>query len=513
MTDTGQETRRRRRRGAETVEKPQRSTDYRVLKNPFTPHEALPPERIAGMHETALRVLEELGMRVLLPDARRRYREAGAIVDEDTMMVRIGRDIVTEALATAPSAFRLRAPSPRRDLPMETGTLTFKAGAGSPNCADLVEGRRPGRLKDFENFIRLSQSFDVIHALAPCVEAQDVPIQSRHYAMTRAQLALSDKTPFVYARGTAQVLDGFEMIRLAKGLSEEEFRAEPHCTTVINTNSPRVIDIPMAQGIIDFAEAGQMATITPFCLAGAMAPITVTGALVLQHAEALAGIVLAQITRPGAPVVYGSFSSGVDMRSGSPSFGTPEHVQSAMIAGQLARYIDLPWRAGGGSAAPCADAQAANETQMALWGSVMGGCTLLIHAAGWMEGGLVTSFEKFITDLEPLQTIAELCTPPASDDAALGFDAIAEVQPGGHFFSAAHTMERYRTAFYEPLVADWSNHGQWMASGGLTATERATSVWQQVLADFTPPPPLPGMDAVDAFIERREKEGGAQVVD
>src|SRR5206468_7224430 len=209
---------------------------------------------------------------------------------------------------------------------------------------DIDRGRRPGTLADLEDLIRLAQSFDVIHLQGPHVEPQDIEQRFRHYAINRAQLILSDKVPFLYARGSAQVADGFEMIRLARGLSEAEFCTGVHCYTVINTNSPRQLDIPMAQGIIDFAKAGQVSIITPFCLAGAMAPITVAGALTLQHAEALAGLTLAQIVRPGAPVVYGSFSSNVDMKSGAPAFGTPEHVKATLGAGQLARFIGLPWR-------------------------------------------------------------------------------------------------------------------------------------------------------------------------
>jgi Trimethylamine:corrinoid methyltransferase len=304
-------------------------------------------------------------------------------------------------------------------------------GAGAPNVTDIDRGRRAGRLADFEDLVRLAQSFDVIHMQCPHVEAQDVEQPFRHYAVNRAQLTLSDKLPFLYARGTAQVTDGFEMVRLARGLSEDEFRAGVHCYTVINTNSPRQLDIAMAQGIIDFARWGQVSIITPFCLAGAMAPITVAGALTLQHAEALAGITLAQLTRPGAPVVYGSFSSNVDMKSGRLAFGTPEHVKATLGAGQLARHIGLPWRAGGGSAANISDAQAANETQFGLWGAVLAGTTVLIHSAGWLEGGLTDSFEKFICDVEALQTIAELCVPTPGDAGAIGFDAIAEVEPGG----------------------------------------------------------------------------------
>jgi trimethylamine--corrinoid protein Co-methyltransferase len=331
--------------------------------------------------------------------------------------------------------------------------------------------------------------------------------------MMRSQLTLSDKIPFVYARGTPQVTDSFEMVRLARGLSEEAFRSGAHCYTVINTNSPRQLDIPMAQGIIDFAAAGQILIITPFCLAGAMAPITVAGALTLQHAEALAGIVLAQITRPGAPVVYGSFSSNVDMKSGAPAFGTPEHFKATLGSGQLARFLDLPWRAGGGSAANAPDAQAAHENQMSLWGSVLGGATVLIHAAGWMEGGLCFSFEKLITDLEALQTIAELCVATPADPDEIGFDAIAEVNPGGHFFATKQTMARYRTAFYEPLVADLSNFGNWTEAGSKTATERAQGIWRKLLAEFQPPAAGEAAGALLAeFIARRTSEGGAAPV-
>ena len=353
----------------------------------------------------------------------------------------------------------------------------------------------------------------MLHALGPCVEPQDVDNRFRHYAMMRAQLTLSDKLPFVYARGTPQTEDSFEMIRMARGLDRDEFAAEVRCYTVINTNSPRQLDIPMAQGILDFARAGQVSVITPFCLAGAMAPVTVAGALTLQHAEALAGIALAQIAKPGAPVVYGSFSSNVDMKSGAPAFGTPEHVKATLGAGQLARLLGLPWRSGGGSAANIADAQAAHETQFGLWGSTLAGATMCIHSAGWIEGGLGFSYEKMITDIEALQTIAELCLPTPEDDEALGFEAIAEVQPGGHFFAATHTLSRYRTAFYEPLVADWSNFGAWTKAGSRTATERATALWRERLAGFVAPErAASAAPALDAFVALRTGQGGAAPV-
>jgi trimethylamine--corrinoid protein Co-methyltransferase len=316
--------------------------------------------------------------------------------------------------------------------------------------------------------------------------------------------------PFVLARGTAQVEDCFAMIRLARGQSEEEFRNGVHTYTVINSNSPRVLDRSMAHGIIDFARHGQLVIMTPFCLAGAMAPITIGGALTLQHAEALGGIALAQLARAGAPLLYGSFLSNVDMKSGSPAFGTPTHLQATLGAGQLARLIGLPWRAGGGTAGNVVDAQAALETQFSLWATMLAGATVCLHAAGWMEGGLTHSYEKCVTDVEMLQMLAEICVPPEADEDALGYAAIASVPPGSHFFAAAHTMARYRTAFYEPLIGDWSNFGTWTERGSLTSTDRAHAKWKQVLAEFTAPPAA-GLcaDALDELIARRAAEGGA----
>ena len=251
---------------------------------------------------------------------------------------------------------------------------------------------------------------------------------------------------------------------------------------------------------------------TPFCLAGAMAPITIAGALSLQHAEALAAITLFQIVRPGAPILYGSFASNVDMRSGSPAFGTPEHVKTSFGAGQLARRIGLPWRSSAGTASNTPDVQADYETQMSVWGAVMAGCNLLLHGAGWLEGGLTASFEKLITDLELLQSFAEMFRPASCDEQDLAFEAMRDVGPGGHFFATQHTMERYQTAFYEPLVSDWSNFGRWTETGAKTATERANRIWKQKLADFQAPElDIARRDEMDDFIARRTREGGAPV--
>lgn len=487
-----------------------RQVDYRNLKNPFTPQTVMSEDRVEALHQTSLRVLEDLGMKVLLPEAREIFRKAGAKVDEDTLMVHIGRDIIEDAIRSAPKSYMMRAGSRKRDLTMEHGRLMFLAGSAAPHATDRIKGRRPGRLSDYRDVTRIAQRFDVIHMLTPGIEPQDSPTHLRHYDMTRAQLTLSDKVPFTYSRGTPQVMDCFEMIRDFRGLSDAEFKAEPWCYTIINTNSPRQLDIPMAQGLIDHAKYGQMSIITPFCLMGAMAPITATGALMLSHAEALAALVLTQLVRPGAPVLYGSFISNVDMKSGAPAFGTPDQNKASLAAGQMARHIGIPWRNGAGSAANTSDVQAAHETQMSVWGAVLAGSTVIVHSAGWLEGGLTVSYEKMITDIEMLQGIAEMCTPLKADDDEMGFSALKEVQPGGHFFAAQHTMARYKTEFYEPFSSDWSNFGTWAERGSVDATERATGIWQKILDEKrAPAPDMNRVSALDEFIAKRTSEGGA----
>ncbi len=510
MTEDAGTTNRRERRRARAPSS-ERRTDYRRLRHTLLPQPIFSEDEVEGIHRTALRVLEELGVKVLLKEARAIFASAGALVDEETLMVRIGGDIVRSALATAPKRFEAKAGDPSRNVLFELGSAAFIAGCGAPNVTDLDRGRRAASLADFESLTKIVQSFDILHIQGPYVEAQDVDVKFRHYAVGRVQLTQSDKFPFIFSRGTRQVEQSFEMIKLARGLDDAAFMAAPHCYTVINTNSPRQLDIPMARGIIDFARYNQPSIITPFCLAGAMAPITVAGALTLQHAEALAGITLAQLTRSGSPVVYGSFSSNVDMKSGAPAFGTPEHVKATLGAGQLARLVGLPWRSGGGSASNIADAQAAHESQFALWGSTLAGATVCIHAAGWMEGGLSVSFEKVITDIESLQTVAEILQPTSGSDAEIGFDAIADVHPGGHYFSTQHTMDRYRTAFYQPIVADLSNFGTWTENGSKDATQRANGIWKQTLEEYVSIDRADEIGAaLDEFIAKGTAAGGAE---
>jgi trimethylamine--corrinoid protein Co-methyltransferase len=490
-----------------------RTRSYRHLRNPFEPLKVFSDDQVAAMHDAALVMLETQGMKVLSPDACAIYAQGGCEVDPATQIVRIGRELVAKSLATTPREITLHSVDPARHMPLSDRHVVFAPTSGPPNIMSTAGGRGAGTLRDFCNLMKLCQSFEVIHVLGGATEPQDVPVHVRHLEVTRAQLMLTDKIPFIFSRGHGQVADNFELIRLAHGISHEEFVARPYTYTIINTNSPLQLDVPMADGIIDFARAGQVLIITPFTLAGAMAPVTIAGALTLAHAEALAGLVLAQLVRPGAPIVYGSFTSNVDMKSGSPAFGTPEYVKAAFGAGQMARFLGLPWRSSNATAANVPDAQSVYESQMSLWGALFGGCNFILHAAGWLESGLTTSYEKFILDIEMLQMFAEVFQPVGAEPADIALDAVAEVGAGGHFFGCAHTMERYRTAFYAPLVSDWRNYGSWAEDGARTATERASGIYQSTLEHYVAPARDPAVvAALDAFVARRISEGGAPPV-
>ena len=513
MTEVPRERRGRRARSADAPAPPppeKRSLRYRSLENPFPPLEILSSDQVAHLHASALTVLEQDGIRVLLPEAREVFRTAGAEVDEETMLARFAPELVEQSVALAPASFELIGRSPERTVTLGGRHLATVPVSSPPAVSDLDGGKRSGNLADFRDLVRLTQHFDVMHVTGPCVEPQDVPVQFRHLQSNLAYLTLTDKAPYLYARGRGQVRDSFEMFRIGYGLDEEAFQSTPCCYTVINSNSPRQLDIPMCMGMIDFAAAGQVTVVTPFTLAGAMAPVTLAGALTLQHAEALAGITLTQAVRPGAPVVYGAFTSNVDMKSGAPAFGTPEYFKAALASGQLARHVGLPYRSSAPNASNAVDAQAMYETMMSLFGAVLGGCNLLLHCAGWLEGGLTASKEKFILDIEVLQMLAESFQPIVVDADEIGLDAIAETSPGGHFFGGAHTLARYRTAFYEPLVSDWANFGQWTEEGSRDATQRANEIWKQILAEFEPPPIDDAIAAeLDEFVARRTAEGGA----
>ena len=472
------------------------------------PSRILSEDQLETIHRQSLRVLQEIGLEVLYPEARDILAMAGASVSGER--VRLGADIVEEALQTPPSEFTFHARNPAHDIRIGGKWIVFAPVGGPPNCSDLDNGRRPGTLVDNGNFVKLAQFFNCIHtAGGGSVDAIDVHASIRHLQVMRNKAHFSDKVPFVSSTGRARLFDSLEIVRLSRGISHEQFLQEPSAYTVINTNSPFKLDTPMAMGIIEMARHNQICVVTPFTLAGAMSPVTLAGALVEQNAEALFGLTLSQMTKPGAPFVYGAFTSNVDMKSGAPAFGTPEYMKATIAAGQLARRYKLPYRTSSTNAANSVDAQAAYETVFSLWAAIMGGGNVIQHAAGWMEGGLVASYEKFVLDADLLQMVSEYLKPMVVDDDSMALEAMLEVGPGGHFFGAKHTLQRYATAFYQPLISDWRNFQQWQASGSPQAAGKANALWKQALAEYREPHLDPAIsEAIDAFVTRRIAEGG-----
>ena len=422
--------------------------------------------------------------------------------------MRLPRGLVSEAVANAPATFTLGARNPEHDLVFGADHVNFGAVASTPNCADLDRGRRPGNLADFRDLLKLSQALNIVHLIGGYpVEPLDVAPETRHLDAYHAMITLTDKVWHPYALGRQRIADGIDMLAIATGRSRGELKENPGLFTVVNTNSPMRVDGPMLQGLNEMALAGQAVAVTPFTLSGAMSPVTLAGSLAQQNAEALAVIAYAQIVAPGTPCLYGGFTSNVDMKSGAPAFGTPEYSRAALAGGQLARRYRLPYRSSNANSSNALDAQAAYESMMSLWGAVMGGANLIMHGAGWMEGGLTASFEKMVIDAELLQMMAEFMRPIEVDEQTLALEAIAEAGPGGHFFGTAHTLERYETAFYAPMVSDWRNFETWQETGAKTATERANDVWKRLLADYQAPPIDAAVDEeLKAFMERRRRE-------
>ena len=339
--------------------------------------------------------------------------------------------MVTETIKTAPSTFALHAWNPAHDLQLGGDWVAFGTVGSPPNVSDLDRGRRIGNRVDYQNLLRLGQALNTVHFLAGYpVEPVDIHHGVRHLHATFDALTLMDKAIHCYSLGRQRNIDVLEMVRIARGIEDATLDSEPSVFTVVNSSSPLRLDAPMLQGIMAFAERNQVVCITPFTLAGAMAPVTLAGALAEQNAEALAGMVLTQVVRPGAPVIYGGFTSNVDMQSGAPAFGTPEYMRTAMIGGQLARRYGVPYRSSNVNAANALDAQAAYESVFSLWGAIMGGVNLLMHGAGWMEGGLHASYEKMVLDAELLGMVEAFLDPVVVDDASLAFDAMVGRRAG-----------------------------------------------------------------------------------
>jgi trimethylamine--corrinoid protein Co-methyltransferase len=479
---------------------------WRLPENPYPPFEIVSADQIEALHRAALRVLAEQGMQIAHEPARALLAEHGASVTGE--MVCFDPAMVEEKVAQAPDRVTLHARNPARNVTIRPGYTAIAAVGGPAFATDLDRGRRNANFEDMQDFSRLIQMLDVIHMEGGgAIEPTDLPAETRHLDMYKAFITLTDKVWSGYGLGAFRADDGIDMAAIALGTDREGLLERPAVLTVINSNSPRLLDGPMSEGLIAYARAGQPFAATPFTLAGAMAPATIAGASVQQHAEAMAMIVLAQCVRPGAPVIYGGFTSNVDMKTGAPAFGTPEYVQAVLIGCQLARRLDVPFRTSNVTSSNAPDAQAAWESMMSLWGAFLGQAGIIKQGAGWIEGGLTASFEKFILDAEMLQMMQAFLAPPKIDEAEIGLDAMAEVGPGGHFFGTSHTLERYENAFYQPLVADWRNFETWQDAGSPTTAQNANRAWKQLLSDYQQPPLDPAVaEELDAFVAKRKRE-------
>ncbi|CUH82456.1 trimethylamine methyltransferase family protein [Tropicibacter naphthalenivorans] len=485
---------------------------WRIPINMDRPTEPMPPEGVARMHDAAMRILEEIGIEFLHPEAARILRKAGCTVDGEN--VRMGRDMVLEHIAKAPSQFTITPRNPDRQITIGGNAILFGNVSSPPNYWDMEIGRKvSGTRAQCQDLLRLTQYFNCIHfAGGYPVEPVDVHASVRHLDVLFDKLTLCDKVAHAYSLGPERVEDVIEMVRIAGGLTHEEFDATPRMYTNINSTSPLKHDWPMLDGWMRLARRGQGLIVSPFTLAGAMAPVTMAGAVAQSLAEALAAVVLAQIIKPGVPCVIGTFTSNVDMKTGAPAFGTPEYMRATQMTGQMARFYGLPMRASGVCAANVPDGQAMWETEHSLWAAIQSGSNVVYHAAGWLEGGLIASPEKFVMDCEVLQQLQRYMEPEIWDtsDDALALDIIAEVGPNGHFFGCQHTQDRYETAFYQPFLSDWKNYEGWEAAGGVWTAERAHARFKAILADFEPPPmDVAIREELSDFVARRKREGGA----
>ena len=502
---TREATKRRERRPAATG--PRQMNFGRVI-NRYPPIAMLSADELESIHVASLRLLSEIGMEVMHDESRGLLKAAGADIDESNQRVRFDPAMIEEKIRTVPSSFTLQARNPARNLSVGDGSMIFAATGGPAFAHDIERGRRPGNYQDMCDYIKVVQSLNVIHQEGGCpCEPTDLPADSRHLDFYLAAIRYTDKNWQCWALGGYRVEDAIEMLSIALGQTREQLRANPATLTIVNSNSPLRLDIPMGEGLCAMARAGQPVAMTPFTLSGAMSPVTIAGALTQQNAEALALIALSQIVAPGAPVLYGGFTSNVDMRTGAPAFGTPEYAKAQLASGQLARRYNIPFRSSNVTASNAVDVQAAYEGGMSLWSTIMGGVHLIEHAAGWLEGGLTASFEKLILDAEMLQLMRSFLDPLQIDESTLAFDAMQEVGPGGHFFGAAHTLARFDRAFYEPMLSDWRNFENWTDAGAKTGTERANGIWKELLRTYEQPPLDPAIDEeLEAYVARRTEE-------
>ena len=516
MTDTNGAPRRARRAGGRSANRRRagpvvKQLPWEIPVNHDAPTEPMTEEQVQAVHDGAMRVLEEIGIEFLNDEARDILGKAGCETSPGSTNVRMDRELVMEKIALAPAQFTITPRNPAHRIHIGGRHVVFGNVSSPPNCSDLDRGRRVGNHESYRDLIKLTQYFNCIHfAGGYPVEPVDLHPSVRHLDCLYDKLTLTDKVAHAYSLGSERVEDVMEMVRIAGGLTHEEFEASPRMYTNINSSSPLKHDWPMLDGAMRLARRGQPTIVSPFTLAGAMAPVTLAGAVTQFVAEGLSAIVLMQCIKPGVPCAIGSFTSNVDMRSGSPAFGTPEYMRATQLSGQMARFYGLPLRASNACAANCPDSQSAWESAFSLWAAISAGVNVVYHAAGWLEGGLCASYEKFVIDCETIQQIIAYLKPVPVTEDDIAVEAIREVGPHGHFFGCQHTQERYETAFYNPFLSDWSNYEAWEQRGSIDTARRANGIWKKILAEFQAPPLDEAIhEELKEFVERRKREGGA----
>jgi trimethylamine--corrinoid protein Co-methyltransferase len=478
-----------------------------MFVNSMPRYEILSEDAMAVLDRGWRRIVSELGVEFLLPEALELFRQAGQKVEGDN--VKFDPDFLLEQVAKAPKEFDVQARNPERTAHIGGDNMVFSAVYGPPFVREGAV-RRDATMADFENFVKLSHSFPELDSPGgTIVEPNDTPLDSRHLDMVYALQTLSDKPYMGSVTSGPNALDTIAMGEILFG-GRDALEQSPVSISLINCNSPLRWDDRMLGAMLEYNRAGQAVVITPFLLMGAMSPVSIPATLVQQIAEALTGIALAQLVRPGCPVVFGSFLSNTDMQSGSPSFGTPESAIGLLCTGQIARSFGLPWRSGGGlTASQTADAQSAYEALMTLLPTFLAGANFVMHSAGWLEGGLVSCYEKFIVDIELLRMLRHEFTPLEIDEASLAFGAHEEVGSGGHFLGAMHTLERFRECFYRPLLSSTENFDRWTRNGGQDAAERASHIWRDTLDRYEEPPLDAGVrEELQSYVSRRRAELG-----
>lgn len=468
-------------------------------------YELLSPEGVERLHQASLRILSEFGIDFYDEEIRGILKSHGAKVRGDTVFFDPG--LIDEYVAKAPREFTQIARNAENNLPIGGKSMVFAPVYGPPCVLDLEQKRRDATLNDFINFVKLAYLSPYMHhSGGTVVEPTDEPVPTRHLDMILSHIKYSDKAFMGSVTSAENAADTVAMAEIVFGA--EAIRKDPAVISLINVSSPRRFDDRMLGALKVYARARQGLIITPFILAGAMGPSTIAGTVAQQNAEALAGLVLAQMIEPGTPVIYGSFLTNIDLQSGAPVFGSPESQLGLYASAQLARRYGLPFRGGGMfSSSKIPDAQAGYESVMVMLPTVLARVNFVLHAAGWLENGLVSGYEKFVCDCEILGMLHTWAKGLDLSDESLALDAIAEVPPGGHHLGTEHTMRHFRTAFYRAELFDHNSAEQWELDGAEDTYMRAHKKVKQLLSSYEPPPLDAGIEeALKTFTARRKQE-------